>query len=182
MRLRTRARGRSPRSARHATGIPRGVVHLNFPFRKPLEPVAIELPDDANTPHAQIAHPSKDPPWTQRYLPAPLVRWLAEKQLESTVGRPEQFGLAPPDHAFLSTHPAVSQELYGRIGSGDPDDWRIKMFEGFGSQDCRKFTPKAACQIGLMEQNDLPCLPHRLQDSILVERDQSPEIHDFHVD
>jgi cation diffusion facilitator CzcD-associated flavoprotein CzcO len=68
---------------------------------------------------AQIAHPSKDPAWTQRYLPATLLRWLAEKQLESTAGRPEQFGLTAPDHAFLSTHPAVSQELYVRIGSGD---------------------------------------------------------------
>jgi dimethylaniline monooxygenase (N-oxide forming) len=68
---------------------------------------------------AQIAHPSKDPSWTQRYLPAPLLRWLAEKQLESTAGRPEQFGLMAADHSFLTTHPAVSQELYGRIGSGD---------------------------------------------------------------
>jgi hypothetical protein len=68
---------------------------------------------------AQIAHPSKDPSWTQRYLPGALLRWLAEKQLESTAGRPEQFGLTAPDHAFLSTHPAVSQELYVRIGSGD---------------------------------------------------------------
>jgi dimethylaniline monooxygenase (N-oxide forming) len=47
------------------------------------------------------------------------LRWYAEKQLESTAGRPEQYGLAQPDHALFSTHPAVSQELYIRIGSGD---------------------------------------------------------------
>jgi hypothetical protein len=47
------------------------------------------------------------------------LRWLAEKQLESTAGRPEQFGLAPAEHALFSTHPAVSQELYVRLGSGD---------------------------------------------------------------
>ena len=47
------------------------------------------------------------------------MRWLAERRLAQTAGRPEQYGLLKPDHPFLSTHPAVSQELYIRVGSGD---------------------------------------------------------------
>lgn len=68
---------------------------------------------------AAAAHPSQDPPWFQRFLPTKLMRRLAERRLAATVGRPEQYGLPRPDHAFLSTHPAISQELYVRIGSGD---------------------------------------------------------------
>ncbi|MDZ4740846.1 MAG: NAD(P)-binding domain-containing protein [Alphaproteobacteria bacterium] len=68
---------------------------------------------------AQSVHPSQDPPWWQRMMPFELFRWLAERQLAATAGRPEQYGLPKPDHPLLSTHPAVSQELYIRVGSGD---------------------------------------------------------------
>lgn len=68
---------------------------------------------------AHNAHPSQDPPWWQRYLPGSVLRTLAERRLAATAGRPEQYGLPKPDHPFLSTHPAVSQELYIRVGSGD---------------------------------------------------------------
>jgi dimethylaniline monooxygenase (N-oxide forming) len=68
---------------------------------------------------AHVVHPSQDPPWWQRYLPSDLMRSLVERRLASTAGRPEQFGLPKPDHPLLSTHPAVSQELYIRLGSGD---------------------------------------------------------------
>lgn len=66
-----------------------------------------------------ISHPAQDPSWVERFVPPVLLRWYAEKQLESTAGRPEQYGLKAPDHALFSTHPAVSQELFVRIGSGD---------------------------------------------------------------
>jgi cation diffusion facilitator CzcD-associated flavoprotein CzcO len=68
---------------------------------------------------AQITHPSKDPPWWQRYMPDTVMRSLAERRLAATVGRPEQYGLPKPDHPLLATHPAISQELYIRVGSGD---------------------------------------------------------------
>jgi hypothetical protein len=68
---------------------------------------------------ARISHPSQDPSWIERRLPRRLLLWLAERRLAATTGRPEQFGLPKPDHPFLSTHPAISQELYIRIGSGD---------------------------------------------------------------
>ena len=68
---------------------------------------------------AQAVHPSQDPSWMQRNLPGALRRWLVEQRLMATVGRPEQYGLIAPDHQLFSTHPAVSQELYIRIGSGD---------------------------------------------------------------
>lgn len=68
---------------------------------------------------AHVEHPSKDPPLWQRLLPGGLMLWLAEQRLARTAGRPEQYGLPKPDHRLLSTHPAVSQEIYIRIGSGD---------------------------------------------------------------
>jgi cation diffusion facilitator CzcD-associated flavoprotein CzcO len=68
---------------------------------------------------ANNVHPSLDPPLWQRMMPDSLMRWLAERHVAATAGRPEQYGLPKPDHALLSTHPAVSQELYLRIGSGD---------------------------------------------------------------
>jgi hypothetical protein len=68
---------------------------------------------------AHNAHPSQDPPWWQRHLPGTILRALAERRLAATAGRPEQYGLPKPDHPLLSTHPAVSQELYIRVGSGD---------------------------------------------------------------
>ena len=68
---------------------------------------------------AHSVHPSQDPPLWQRLIPGELMRWLLERQLAATAGRPEQYGLPKPDHPLMSTHPAVSQELYLRIGSGD---------------------------------------------------------------
>jgi len=68
---------------------------------------------------AHSVHPSQDPPLWQRLIPGELMRWLVERQLAATAGRPEQYGLPKPDHPLMSTHPAVSQELYLRIGSGD---------------------------------------------------------------
>ncbi len=68
---------------------------------------------------AHSVHPSQDPPLWQRLIPGELMRWLVERRLAATVGRPEQYGLPKPDHPLMSTHPAVSQELYLRIGSGD---------------------------------------------------------------
>ena len=68
---------------------------------------------------AHVDHPSKDPSWLSRVTPTSLMLWLAERRLAQTAGRPEQYGLPAPDHKFLSTHPAISQELYIRIGSGD---------------------------------------------------------------
>ncbi len=68
---------------------------------------------------AHTVHPSQDPPWWQRYLPDTMLRSFAERRLAATAGRPDQYGLPKPDHPLLSTHPAVSQELYIRVGSGD---------------------------------------------------------------
>jgi hypothetical protein len=47
------------------------------------------------------------------------LRRIAERRIAQVAGRPEQFGLPAPDHPLLATHPAVSQELYLRLGSGD---------------------------------------------------------------
>jgi dimethylaniline monooxygenase (N-oxide forming) len=68
---------------------------------------------------ASVAHPSQETPWLQRAMPLWLLRRLAERRLAQTAGRPEQYGLPKPDHPFLATHPAVSQEIYLRVGSGD---------------------------------------------------------------
>ncbi len=68
---------------------------------------------------AHVVHPSQDPPWWQRHLPDTILRSFAERRLAATAGRPEQYGLPKPDHPLLSTHPAVSQEIYIRVGSGD---------------------------------------------------------------
>src|SRR5262249_19320968 len=68
---------------------------------------------------ARVEHPSKDPPWLSRVIPTAWMLSLAERRLVQATGRPEQYGLLAPDHRFLSTHPAVSQEIYIRLGSGD---------------------------------------------------------------
>lgn len=68
---------------------------------------------------AHVVHPSQDPPWWQRMMPTEMLSWLVERRLAATAGRPEQYGLPKPDHPLLSTHPAVSQEIYIRVGSGD---------------------------------------------------------------
>jgi dimethylaniline monooxygenase (N-oxide forming) len=68
---------------------------------------------------AQVPHPSQDPPLWQRLIPASVMRKLAERRIVRVAGRPEDYGLPKPDHPFLATHPAVSQEIYIRVGSGD---------------------------------------------------------------
>lgn len=68
---------------------------------------------------AGSVHPSKEPPIWRSLLPRALLRRFAEQRVAAMVGRPEQFGLQAPDHPFLATHPAISQELYLRLGSGD---------------------------------------------------------------
>ncbi len=68
---------------------------------------------------ADAPHPSEDPPLLARLLPEKLQRWLLEKRVEQVIGRPEDHGLPKPDHAFLETHPAVSHDIFNRIGSGD---------------------------------------------------------------
>lgn len=39
--------------------------------------------------------------------------------LKMTVGHPQDYGLPQPKHRFLQAHPTISQDIYGRIGSGD---------------------------------------------------------------
>lgn len=85
----------------------------------------------AETLDQRTPHPSEDMSFWQRMLPRTWIRSRAEKLVAQTIGRPEDHGLPAPDHRLFSTHPAVSQELYIRIGSGDvipkPD---IKALEG----------------------------------------------------
>ena len=53
---------------------------------------------------AAVTHPSQDPPWLHRAMPLWLLRRIAERSLSQTAGRPEQYGLARPDHPLLATH------------------------------------------------------------------------------
>lgn len=66
-----------------------------------------------------VPHPSKDPSWLERMIPDGVFRWAFQKMVERTAGRPEDYGLPKPDHKFMETHPAISSEIYLRIGSGD---------------------------------------------------------------
>lgn len=68
---------------------------------------------------ADSVHPGQDGPVWRRLVPRWLLRRIAERRIAQVAGRPEQFGLPAPDHALLATHPAISQELYLRLGSGD---------------------------------------------------------------
>ncbi|MFP4002694.1 MAG: flavin-containing monooxygenase [Alphaproteobacteria bacterium] len=81
---------------------------------------------DFNTPH-----PSEDPPLWMRLIPPSILRRMFQKEVERVLGRPDEHGLPKPDHEFLATHPAVSQDIYNRIGSGDvvPKP-NIERFEG----------------------------------------------------
>ena len=76
-------------------------------------------------------HPSEDPPLLSRILPAKMAARMLEKKIAAVHGRPEDHGLPKPDHDFGASHPAISHELYNRIGSGDvtikPD---IERFDG----------------------------------------------------
>jgi dimethylaniline monooxygenase (N-oxide forming) len=66
-----------------------------------------------------LTHPSEDPNLLQRMIPDGVLRWVFQKMVERTAGRPEDYGLPKPDHKFMESHPAVSSEIYIRVGSGD---------------------------------------------------------------
>ncbi len=51
-------------------------------------------------------------------LPLRVRQWLMEKTLLTTMGRPERFGLAPPDHRILQSHPIVNSQLLHYLGQG----------------------------------------------------------------
>jgi dimethylaniline monooxygenase (N-oxide forming) len=68
---------------------------------------------------ADNVHPSEDPPWLLRVLPKSLLSWLGEKKIEKVIGRPEDHGLPAPSHPIGASHPAISHEIFNRIGSGD---------------------------------------------------------------
>lgn len=51
------------------------------------------------------------PWWLQSILFMPILKLVA--------GAPQDFGLPKPNHIFLRAHPTISQDIYGRIGSGD---------------------------------------------------------------
>ncbi|MFZ5609160.1 MAG: flavin-containing monooxygenase [Pseudomonadota bacterium] len=63
-------------------------------------------------------HPAQDPPLWRRLLPKGVMAWALQKQIERISGRPEDHGLPPPEPIF-ATHPAISHDIYNRIGSGD---------------------------------------------------------------
>ncbi len=76
-------------------------------------------------------HPSQDPPWLMRMLPGWLKARLIADRIKAISGLPQEHGLPAPDHPFGASHPAISHEIYNRVGSGDvrikPD---IAHFEG----------------------------------------------------
>lgn len=66
------------RACAKANGIPRGAVHLNFPFRKPLEPIAVEsdLTEVADTRAAGAPHTRF---WRAPLLPTDsMLEWLSD--------------------------------------------------------------------------------------------------------
>jgi len=66
-----------------------------------------------------LPHPAKDPPPWQLMMPRWMVMRAMQALINFTLGRPQDFGLPKPDHPFGGSHPAISQDLYNRIGSGD---------------------------------------------------------------
>lgn len=78
-----------------------------------------------------IPHPSQPVSFLKRLLPKAWSTRRRIRDIEATLGRPEQFGLPKPEREFDLTRAATSQELYNRVGSGDivikPD---IDRFEG----------------------------------------------------
>ena len=76
-------------------------------------------------------HPSQDPSLLHRILPGKMIARALEKKIAAVHGRPQDHGLPEPDHPFGASHPAISHEIYNRIGSGDvtikPD---IDSFDG----------------------------------------------------
>ncbi|MGI9301891.1 MAG: flavin-containing monooxygenase, partial [Gammaproteobacteria bacterium] len=73
----------------------------------------------SDTLDADDPHPSQDPPLLQRLTPAWLARWRRLRQIESVIGKPEDYGLPKPDYPLGQTHPTISNEILIRIGSGD---------------------------------------------------------------
>ncbi|MFZ1991567.1 MAG: NAD(P)-binding domain-containing protein [Alphaproteobacteria bacterium] len=66
-----------------------------------------------------LPHPAKDPPLWQLMMPRWMIMRGMQALISFTLGRPQDFGLPKPDHPFGGSHPAISQDFYNRIGSGD---------------------------------------------------------------
>jgi dimethylaniline monooxygenase (N-oxide forming) len=47
-----------------------------------------------------------------------LEYWVT-REIEKTVGPPEQYGLPRPEHGFFQAHPTISSEIHYRLGAGD---------------------------------------------------------------
>jgi dimethylaniline monooxygenase (N-oxide forming) len=77
-----------------------------------------------------IQHPSKPVSLFKHLWPAALSARQRRKDIIETLGRPEDFGLPPPEKELDFSRAATSQELYNRIGSGDiaikPDIARLE--------------------------------------------------------
>jgi thioredoxin reductase len=52
-------------------------------------------------------------------LPVRLTQTMFEATNRLVVGSYERFGLRPPDHRLLETHPVVNQQLFYYVGHGD---------------------------------------------------------------
>jgi cation diffusion facilitator CzcD-associated flavoprotein CzcO len=70
-----------------------------------------------------FGRPMDQVPVLPAWVPWRLRSSLLQATLSLAVGRPEKYGLPAPDHALLSSHPTVSQEILGKFGSGDLS-WR----------------------------------------------------------
>ncbi len=66
-----------------------------------------------------LPHPSQDAPLWQRLTPRWAIMRGMQALISFTLGRPQDHGLPKPDHPFGASHPAISQDIYNRIGSGD---------------------------------------------------------------
>ncbi|WP_141731791.1 flavin-containing monooxygenase [Oligoflexus tunisiensis] len=72
---------------------------------------------------AFLRHPGREPFWWEHIVPYqyfekvafPLISW----KIRRAVGRPEDYGLPKPRHAFGMAHPTISSEVHIRLGSGD---------------------------------------------------------------
>lgn len=107
------------RAFSETTGVPPGPVHLNCPFRKPLEP--IDVPDDVPEAFAETAAvQGRDGPFVE---PTAGTRTLSEAAIRSlrraleTADRP-LIVAGPADPATLRTlDPAAATELAERLGA-----------------------------------------------------------------
>lgn len=76
-------------------------------------------------------HPAEDPPLLMRVLPGSVKSWLGAQRIKKITGLPQDHGLPAPDHPFGASHPAISHEIYNRVGSGDVKiKPNIARFEG----------------------------------------------------